>query len=150
MSNHRKLDIIIAHHLLHLDVLGEAPCWRDASSGRLEVSWDEYGDEHPVYLAHCWCKYAEPEDTLHFGHIAGCLEVVPLYHLDDTLARQALETICDECRLFASCTRIPTARWWVSLKDGSKEISIEYDASLALAICKALVGLEEQTNETPN
>ena len=72
------------------------------------------------------------------------LDLANLLH-DDGLAVAALEQVCDRRGLFASCTRIPTTRWWVSLKDsGGKEISVGYDKSLALAICKALAELEKE------
>ena len=143
MNDNRKLDVTIAK-LLGLEVLGEAPCIPGyCKSDSWDVAYDGDGQMQPVYLKSCFCDDIPLEDELeYFGHVASCLEPVPFYHQDDTLARRALEQICNgSCAIDITYT---SGKWHVALVlgIGYKPFANGYDESLSLAICKALAKLK--------
>lgn len=84
--------------LLGLDVLGVAPCSREPECGEWEPTgqWAGSGREgapRPVYLRHCCCEFAEPEDVRILGHLSFCLAVVPAYSAEIAAAWQVLERV---------------------------------------------------------
>lgn len=141
----RQLDLIIAD-LLGLEVLGEAPCYPDyGSSIGWSVSYDGKGTMQFVYLNRCCCDDPLDSEIKYLGHVASCLGVVPMYHKHDTLARRALEQICDRHGLDLRIRRPPdTKAYEVILHDAPfRRVAYSVDKKFPLAICKALVELEK-------
>jgi hypothetical protein len=138
--NKRELDVKIAQ-LLGLEILGEAQCYIMPDAGYQVVACDGSGNAmQPVYLNNCFCDDPLEGEARVLGHLISCLEVVPFYSSDCNLAVAALERVCDERGLTPDLNR-PHGNWFAGLWHDGRQISTALDASLSLAICKALAGL---------
>ena len=153
MTN-RQLDIAVAQ-LLGLDVLGEAPCLPGYTGNTWDVSYDGIGESiqmQLVYLRGCSCFCEEPGDKKYFGHIAGCLEVVPFYHLDHEQAFAAATRLglfgeqqdgSDVVYYCAGGEHLVCCIDW----PGEEMCVVSSAETVPLAICKALAQLGEQDDE---
>jgi hypothetical protein len=80
-----EIDAAVAK-ALGKNVLGTALCLQHQSDYLIPFDGRGGTVERPVYLYGCYCEFREPGDADYFGHVAGCLEVVPEFSTDIKVA----------------------------------------------------------------
>jgi len=152
-----EMDALVAE-ILGYNVLGITHCWPDHECfgydvpyellEDCEISWTEL---RPVYLDHCVCEFAKPDDKRYWEHGAGCLGVVPEYSLEDMYAFDIVDWLVEQ-DYRVNVTVSPDGAYCQIYKLRDKDffanlyeaISYGIGETRPLAICRSLLSLYKE------
>ena len=147
-----ELDALVAE-ILGYDVLGITYCLPDPECTGYYLAYESLedwqiprGELRPVYLYDCVCEFAKPSAKNYFSHVAGCLEIIKEYSLEDNYAFEVVDWLVGKgypvtistyqdnsyCQIYEIEEKGNWADWYSRISDGEGK-------TRPLAICHALL-----------